>query len=226
MTDVTLRVNCDHASSPRFSLTFGGGWARVAVTLPPPADWNTALPPFLRASKAVLDALGVVPLPLPKPRVFVGGPDAPADVTDAYGAVFRAWAAILRGDGANGPAAGAEAPPRGEAQRPEENPSTQFTALPPLSALPRPQPSPRLYVPGAALGAPPCPSPSAEAHLVEQMVMTLRTYMGQYGAAPDFRATKTSARGKAYNYIRSTTAQMGASDAVVEEVRRRLASEQ
>ena len=45
----------------------------------------------------------------------------------------------------------------------------------------------------------------------------------RYGAAPDFAATRPAARGKVYNYIRSTSGDPRASDELVEAVRRRLA---
>jgi hypothetical protein len=45
----------------------------------------------------------------------------------------------------------------------------------------------------------------------------------RYGAAPDFAATRPAARGKVYNYIRSTSGDPQASDELVEAVGRCLA---
>lgn len=246
MTDITLRVICDRAAAASFGLIFGAGWARVLVTVPPPADWHATVSPFLRTAKVVLDSLGVIPALPPRPRVFIEGPDAPTDTADSYGIVFRAWVVVLRGETAqtgDPPVPGPQPPAHAAGQAP------LFGALPTAQPQPQPQsqPQPPPQQPAANTPPPGLPAQSGRGgsgvrlqaaaaaadadrraapneRLVVKMVETVKTYIKEYGAAPDFHSTKPSAREKAYNYIRSTSANQGASDAVVEEVRRRLAA--
>lgn len=58
---------------------------------------------------------------------------------------------------------------------------------------------------------------------VARMAARVAAHAQRYGAAPDFAATRPAARGKVYNYIRSTSGDPRASDELVEAVRRCLA---
>ncbi len=68
---------------------------------------------------------------------------------------------------------------------------------------------------------------AAAAHVVDAAVARVAARVAahaqRYGAAPDFAATRPAARGKVYNYIRSTSGDPRASDELVEAVRRCLA---
>jgi hypothetical protein len=59
--------------------------------------------------------------------------------------------------------------------------------------------------------------------VVAHVVARVAAHAQRYGAAPDFAATRPAARGKVYNYIRSTSGDPRASDELVEAVRRCLA---
>jgi hypothetical protein len=222
MTNVLLRITCDYGASPNFGVTLGVGWARVHLCLPPPADWVAAVTPSLQTSKAMLDFVGVAAgLPV-RPRVVIDGPDAPtgvAEVDDAICRVFNVWASLLR------PASALPTPAPTQPSQP--TPTTPHTPLrlEPARAGPS-EPSGRGRVSSAATATATSTvtavSKCADDATVRKMVETIQTYVEQYGAAPDFRSGKPAAREKAYNYIRSTCADMRASDEVVEAVRRRL----
>jgi len=218
MTDITLRVSCDRAAAVSFSVALGGGWARVVFCTPPVADWAAHLTPLLGAAKAMLDAVSAF-VAVGRTRVFVEGPDAPADPTDLTDLVVRTWLVVTRGEGPPSPDPAQPATPVPAAAAPAPN-ASRVSWQPPAVA---PSTNPVQSGGGARRGG---QRPEVDERTVAAMVNTVRTYVGQYGAAPDFRAEKAAAREKVYNYIRSTTARQQAPDALVEAVRRRLADEQ
>jgi hypothetical protein len=95
-TSVHLQLRCDLAVSPHWGFTFGRGWARVRLALPPPCDWAATLPPFFMAAKAVFDLMHMAVEPVPT-QLSIGGPDVPLDIERLRGIMQRAWAAAVRG---------------------------------------------------------------------------------------------------------------------------------
>lgn len=161
----------------------------------PPSVIGERLAADLPRAIAMLAAAGVAAWPA---TVAVSGPDAPPDPAALRLEALRLWG-------------GAPEPCAPRAPRGGNQPS--------LALAPSLAPAPSLAL---------APRPGARAvseALVTQMVSTVAAYMAQYGAAPDFAATRPSVREKVYNYIRSTTAKPQAPDEVVEEVRRRLAAQ-
>jgi hypothetical protein len=205
MATVTLRLICDRAAAASFSVMAGDGWFRVAITVP---AFDSRTGPLVAKAKATLVFLGGAH----PPRVVIDGPDAPDDTENVGRFIADTWAAWeCPAEAAMTPVGAGAA----SAARPLFG-ATEPAARPHFGAT-EPAPRPNFNA------TEPAPMRGADG-LVEKMVETLRTYVGQFGAAPDFAAGRPKDRMKAYNYIRATAAAPTAPDAVVEEVRRRLAS--
>jgi hypothetical protein len=128
------------------------------------------------------------------PVVRVSGPDAPADPAPLRREALRVWAAHW---------AAATV--------------THITDAAVVSA------DMAGAVSSAADAAASAGAADAVAAAAARVAARVAAHAQRYGAAPDFAATRPAARGKVYNYIRSTSGDPRASDELVEAVRRRLA---
>jgi hypothetical protein len=230
---MTVRVVYDRAANSHVAVELGGGWARLSVYVPDPGTTGAAsLPDTVRILLAVgvtmIAAGGISP---PDPTFVVAGPDATDLQREITLELLPAIWADLPTERASAPASsgvasyaskaapGVQAAPQVRPTWPALRPDTKRADGP--SAAPSAAERATEILAATFSGKPKRPAAGDHRHttVIAKLATTVSRYRSEYGAAPDFGATKSDALQKVYKYIRSTTAQPNLTDADAEAIR-------